>query len=68
MHMSSHYARLKEAEVIAMYREYKAGATAKEMASKYGIGVQTVYAIVNGRRWGHLINTLGEGSETIRKE
>lgn len=64
----SHYARLTEAEVIAMYHAYKAGATGKELATKYKIGVPTVYAIMNGRRWKHVIDRLVEGSETIRKE
>lgn len=60
---TSHYAKLTEAEAIQLIKEYRAGATAKEMAAKYGIGAQTVYAIVNGRRWKHLSQV--EGSQTI---
>lgn len=63
---NSHYARLTEAQVMELITDYRGGMTAKEVAKKYRIGAQTVYAIANGRRWAHL--TKVEGSETIRKE
>jgi hypothetical protein len=46
--------KLKETDVLDLRADRKAGATYKELASRYGIHWQTAYKIVAGTKWKHL--------------
>lgn len=47
---------LTDAKVIQLRADYAAGAGGNAVAAKYGVSRGTVYAIVRGRRWRHLLS------------
>lgn len=48
------YAKLNENDVVEIRRLRKTGITYRELAFKFGVGVQNICHIVKGRRWGHI--------------
>jgi hypothetical protein len=47
-------ARLKEPEVLEIRRLVADGATAGDLAVRFGVGTANIMAIVNRRTWKHL--------------
>lgn len=58
-------AKLTEAQA-AEIRAACASVTHAALASKYGVGVNAIYAIRNGKRWRHAVG--GEGADKLRQE
>lgn len=46
--------KLTEAQVFEILKLRRQGVKAKDIAPKYGIGLQIIYNITNGTSWRHL--------------
>ena len=52
---SNHFAKLTEAEVLAVRKLFKDGVSPKEISVALNIGYRNVYHICSGQTWRHLI-------------
>jgi hypothetical protein len=51
---ASHFARLSEADVRAIRRNYAAGVSAKLLGERYGVKRDHIYRIANQQAWAHV--------------